>query len=199
MVFSGPKTAAWEKPGLMEVQQGFIGSMHNSRPAKQPCEIAMRALRFGPVFALSASAALGGCTAQGATYGHTLAAAQADLLTREFDQQLKYTLTEMIASAEIDPEGKVFFSHPIGDRRFLEPDSGRYWQISGEGQEDFRSRSLWDRALQIKGGKAWAEPLHYNSDQFAEEPLRVAERTVRLPGSDVDWQFAVARSRDTRK
>jgi len=39
------------------------------------------------------------------------------------------------------------------------------------------------------------EPLYYNSDQFPNEPLRVVERTVRLPGSDVEWRFIVARAR----
>jgi hypothetical protein len=102
----------------------------------------------------------------------------------------------MIASAEIGSGGEIFFNRAIGDRRFLEPNSGRYWQISGEGQEDFRSRSLWDRRLEASGSKAWSEPLYYDSDQFPDEPLRVAERTVRLPGSQVEWQFVAARSRD---
>ena len=83
----------------------------------------------------------------------------------------------------------------LGDQRFVERNSGHYWQISGEGQDDFASRSLWDRRLKVSGRKGWAEPLYYNSDQFPNEPLRVVERTVRLPGSDVEWQFVVARSR----
>jgi hypothetical protein len=40
------------------------------------------------------------------------------------------------------------------------------------------------------------EPLYYNSEQLPNEALRIAERTTRLPGSDVVWQFVVARSRD---
>ena len=156
----------------------------------------MRALRFGPALAFAATVALGGCTAYPGRGGLALDPTQTDLLTREFDQQLNHQLTAMVASAEIDPDGKLLFNHAPGDQRFLEPNSGRYWQISGEGQEVFPSRSLWDRRLEASGRKAWTEPLYYNSDQFPDEPLRVVERTIRLPGSDVEWQFVVARARD---
>ena len=156
----------------------------------------MRALRFGLSLAMSAILALGGCAADSGNDGLALAPTQTDILTREFDQQLNYMLTAMIASTEIGPDGKVFFNRPLGDQRFLEPNSGRYWQISGDGHEAFSSRSLWDRKLNVSGRKAWTEPLHYNSDQFQSEPLRVGERTVRLPGSEVEWQFVVARPRE---
>ena len=58
----------------------------------------------------------------------------------------------------------------------------------------------WDTLAHVGGlfdadGDGVPEPLYYNSDQFSNEPLRVVERTVRLPGSDVEWQFIVARSR----
>ena len=72
------------------------------------------------------------------------------LVTRNFDEQLGYMLTAMIGSAEIGPDGEVFFNRPLGDQRFLEPNSGLYWQISGKGHEDFPSRSLWDRSLVLQ-------------------------------------------------
>jgi hypothetical protein len=154
----------------------------------------MRALRFGLAFALTAVAASGGGTAYAGNDGG--ATVQTALLTREYDRQLDHMLTALISSAEIDSDGNVFFSRAPGDQRFLEADSGFYWQISGEGHEAFASRSLWDRTLTVSGRKAWSEALYYDSDQFPNEPLRVAERTVRLPGSDAEWQFSVARSRD---
>ena len=61
----------------------------------------------------------------------------ASLVTRSFDDQLGYMLTGMIGSAEIGPDGEVFFNRPLGDQRFLEPNSGLYWQITGKGHEDF--------------------------------------------------------------
>jgi signal transduction histidine kinase len=117
------------------------------------------------------------------------------LVTNQFDDQLGYVLTAMIGSAEIGPEGEVYFNRPLGDQRFLEPNSGFYWQISAEGQEDWPSRSLWDRRLEPSEEPADSQPKHYDSDQFEDEPLRVAERTIRLPGSDTEWRFLVAGSR----
>jgi len=117
------------------------------------------------------------------------------LVTRNFDEQLGYMLTGMVGSAEIGPDGEVFFNRPLGDQRFLEPNSGLYWQIRGEGHEDFPSRSLWDRSLEVRGDERDAEPIVYDSDQFEEEPLRVMERWIILPGSDTRWWFTVAASR----
>jgi signal transduction histidine kinase len=114
-----------------------------------------------------------------------------------FDEQLDYILTAMIASAEIDASGEVYFYRTLGDQRFLEPGSGLYWQISGGNYEPWPSRSLWDRTLELEGVHSDADhfdsDVHfYNSAQFPGEPLRIAERTVILPGSETRWTFAVA-------
>jgi len=114
-----------------------------------------------------------------------------------FDEQLDYILTAMIASAEIDASGEVYFYRTLGDQRFLEPGSGLYWQISGGNYDPWPSRSLWDRTLTLQGaaptGEQFDSEVHFfNSDQFAGEPLRIAERTVILPGSETRWTFAVA-------
>ena len=154
----------------------------------------MRALRLALAIGLSATVALGGYAAYPGNGAVVLALRQTGLLGRELDPQLDALLTAMIASAAIDPEGKVSFNRPLGDQRFLEPHSGSYWQVSGTGQDDFRSRSLWDRRLRLRGRHAGTEP--YTSEQFADEPLRIVERTIRLPGSDAEWQFAVARAFD---
>lgn len=53
-------------------------------------------------------------------------------ITRNFDAQLEFVLTALIASAEIGPDGEVFLNRPLADQRFLEPYSGVYFQISGE-------------------------------------------------------------------
>ena len=118
-----------------------------------------------------------------------------NLVTRNFDNQLGYMLTAMIGSAEIGPDGEVFFNRPLGDQRFLEPNSGLYWQISGKGHEDFPSRSLWDRSLKVHADHFDNAPHIYDSDQFPGEPLRVMERSIILPGSDTKWWFTVAESR----
>ncbi|MCK0128727.1 HAMP domain-containing sensor histidine kinase [Erythrobacter sp. F6033] len=109
-----------------------------------------------------------------------------------FDEQLEYVLTAMIASAEIDPFGDVYFYRSLGDQRFLEPNSGFYWQISGGETEPWPSRSLWDRTIEVRGDHFDNDAHFYDSDQFAGEPLRIAERTIILPGSETRWTFAVA-------
>lgn len=117
------------------------------------------------------------------------------LVTRNFDNQLGYMLTAMVGSAEIGPDGEVFFNRPLGDQRFLEPNSGLYWQISGKGHEDFPSRSLWDRSLDVHGNHTDLAPHVYDSTQYPDEPLRVMERSIVLPGSETKWWFTVAESR----
>jgi hypothetical protein len=117
------------------------------------------------------------------------------LVTRSFDDQLGYMLTAMVGSAEIGPDGEVFFNRPLGDQRFLEPNSGLYWQISGPGHDDFASRSLWDRSLRIHTDHFDTLPHVYSSNQFDAEPLRVMERSIILPGSDTKWWFVVAAGR----
>ncbi len=117
------------------------------------------------------------------------------IITNNFDEQLEYVQTAMVASAEIGPDGEVFFNRPLGDQRFLEPNSGFYWQISGEGHDDFPSRSLWDRALEVPDNHQDAEPHIYDSNQFGDEQLRVIERAVYLPGSETRWWVIVAQDR----
>jgi signal transduction histidine kinase len=124
-------------------------------------------------------------------------------ITSNFDAQLDYVQTAMIASSEIGPEGEVLFNRTLADQRFLEPYSGLYYQISAEGadpreeQSDriFPSRSLWDRRLRVEP-HVDAEAHFYDSDEFATEKLRIIERDVRLPGSPVRWRFQIAQSRD---
>jgi signal transduction histidine kinase len=117
-------------------------------------------------------------------------------ITRNFDAQLEYVLTALIASAEIDQNGEVYLNRTPADQRFLEPYSGVYFQISGEGAETFPSRSLWDRRLSVGPPHDDTEVHLYDSEEFPMETLRVIEQDVRLPGSAVSWRFQVAQTRE---
>ncbi|MGV3769355.1 MAG: sensor histidine kinase [Sphingobium phenoxybenzoativorans] len=121
----------------------------------------------------------------------------ADAITRNFDDGMNYVLTAMIASAEIGPDGEVLFNRAPADQRFLEPNSGLYYQISAPGHEDWRSRSLWDRALKVNADHIDRDFHAYNSKQFPGEDLRVMERTIILPGSQSRWTFMVAQARSS--
>lgn len=114
-----------------------------------------------------------------------------------FDNQLEYVLTAMIASAEIDTLGEVRFNRALGDQRFLEPNSGLYWQVNASGVSVLPSRSLWDRELKFDA-RHTDDSVHFrNSDEFAGEPLRIAERSIILPDSDRQWTFVVAQDRES--
>ena len=125
-------------------------------------------------------------------------------ITRNFDAQLDYVLSALIVSAEIAPNGEVFLNRMPADQRFLEPYSGIYYQVSGDETltpeereiQDLPSRSLWDRRLAVGPAHEDMEVHIYDSNEFAPEILRVLERDVLLPGSDVRWRFQVAQSRE---
>ena len=117
-------------------------------------------------------------------------------IVENFDNQLTYLLNNaLIAASEIGPDEEVRFSRPPADQRFIEPYSGVYFQISGAGADTFASRSLWDRRLRVSTDHSDLEPHIYDTTEFETEPLRVAERDVILPGSQVRWRFQVAQSR----
>ncbi|MES2754513.1 MAG: HAMP domain-containing sensor histidine kinase, partial [Pseudomonadota bacterium] len=117
-------------------------------------------------------------------------------ITRNFDGQIEYVLSALIATAEFDSAGDVVFNREPADQRFLEPYSGLYWQVSGAGKEDFASRSLWDRRLAYGATHRDRDVHSFDSVQFPTEKLRILERDVRLPGSQAWWRFQVAQSRD---
>jgi signal transduction histidine kinase len=117
-------------------------------------------------------------------------------ITGNFDDQLDYVLTALIASAEIGPEGEAVLDRTLADQRFLEAYSGLYFQISGGKFDAFPSRSLWDRQLKVHSDHQDNNFHAYDSNEFGEdEPLRVVERDVTLPGSPIRWRFQVAENR----
>ena len=128
-----------------------------------------------------------------------------------FDNQLLYMLNSMIDASEIDPIGAVRFTRAPADQRFVQAYSGLYFQITDVPGDSCRlhtestlcypSRSLWDRRLQVSGDHFFLKPNLYDSDEFStpghKETLRIAQRDIILPGSNVRWRFQVAESRET--
>src|SRR3546814_19640245 len=84
----------------------------------------------------------------------------------------------MIRSSEIGPDGEVRLLQPLGDQRFLAPYSGLYWQISGERQETYPSRSLWERRLDITDRHDAHEVPVYDRRPFPAEESRLLGRSV---------------------
>jgi len=127
--------------------------------------------------------------------GVALDRAMTNLISRQFDEQLEISLNAMVLNAEIDPFGEVRFNRPLGDQRYLEPNSGYYWQISGGDYLPYLSRSLWDEPLPIREDERAVQPIFYNEQAANGDEVRIAQRTVGIPGSDVDWQFVVGSTR----
>jgi signal transduction histidine kinase len=134
--------------------------------------------------------------------GYALDRVLTSAITSNFDAQLDYVLTALIASAEIGPDGEVILNRPPADQRFLEPNSGLYFQIGNPARRgteeaiEFPSRSLWDRRLQVGPLHSDLDAHFYDSTQFQGELIRVVERDVRIPGSQVRWRFQVAQNRE---
>ena len=128
--------------------------------------------------------------------GFALETIVAGTIVRNFDEQLARNLPAMIGAAELDPFGEVRFNRPPVDPRFNEPYSGLYWQVSAQGKQAFRSRSLWDRDLEVNFTRNCVNPCVIRSERFKNEPLRIIERDGVIPGSDVVWRFQVAQATD---
>ena len=129
--------------------------------------------------------------------GYALDRVLVSAVTDNFDSGLEYVLTALIGTSDIGPDGEIMLSRQPADQRFLEPYSGLYFQISAPGHEPFPSRSLWDRQLQLNRQHPDENDIHFiDSEEFAPEMLRIAERDIRLPGSDVVWRFQVAEKRE---
>ncbi|MEQ1510120.1 MAG: HAMP domain-containing sensor histidine kinase [Sphingopyxis sp.] len=128
--------------------------------------------------------------------GLTLDRVIGQAITDNFDDNIEYLLVAMIRASEVGADGQVQLSEPLGEQRFFEPYSGLYWQISGTGgTEPEKSRSLWDRTLEVGTTHSDGNVHMRDSLQFTDEPLRVVERDVVLPNSPIIWRFQVAQSR----
>lgn len=108
------------------------------------------------------------------------------------DGALRRELQDLVSAAAVSPGGEVLLTREPVDRRFAQPFSGAYFQISAAGQEPFGSQSLWDRKLRIDPSSPVLVERIYESDEFERSRLRVAERIVRLPSSPLSWRFQVA-------
>jgi signal transduction histidine kinase len=137
--------------------------------------------------------------------GYALDRVLTSAVTGNFDSGLEYVLNALFASAEVGADGEVYLNRPPADQRFLEVDSGVYFQITAVDRKpqpgvdpadlDMSSRSLWTRRLQLRQNHADTALHVYDTTEFPGETLRVVERDVRIPGSPWRWRFQVAQDR----
>lgn len=132
--------------------------------------------------------------------GLILSAIFRNSVERSFDGRLNVLLHSLIATTEINDQGEIERGRGLSETRFDLAYSGWYWQIWPVAQRPaLRSRSLFDQSLDLSP----AERVSRNEvglkvfDAVGPEnqPLRVVERRVTLPGYDVPVSFAVAADR----
>jgi len=110
----------------------------------------------------------------------------------DVDKRLSMLIDSMVGVSEISSDGVLRFSRSLSDQRFMTPESGQYWQISEQGQEPFRSRSLWDFELMPDVDHRSFSLKYYEVEGPGGQTLRVAERDIILPESDRIFHFQVA-------
>lgn len=124
--------------------------------------------------------------------GFLLSAAFRDHVETETDARLRQILDSMVGVSDLDADGNIFFTRPLNDQRFNEPYSGWYWQVASNSRENFRSRSLWDQELAVNLGLVAFPDLIYETEGPEGQEIRILERDITLPGTNVPFRFMVA-------
>lgn len=110
----------------------------------------------------------------------------------ELDSRLSQTLDVMVGMSDFDEQGNIYFSRDLSDQRFDEPYSGWYWQVSAEGEEPYRSRSLWDQALDLNISGPAFSGVTFEAEGPGGRRIHVMVRDIILPGSERVFRYAVA-------
>ncbi|HPF45535.1 MAG: HAMP domain-containing histidine kinase [Alphaproteobacteria bacterium] len=124
--------------------------------------------------------------------GYLLSLVFRDTLEQNFDERLNSLLENLIGISSDDTSATVNLSRPMVDPRFEQPYSGWYWQIAPKGFSPVRSRSLWDVSLDVNFNQTVNRTRYRFTKGPEEQQLRLVERDVTLPGSDLIYRFAVA-------
>jgi signal transduction histidine kinase len=152
--------------------------------------MAARSLKFRLIAAAAAWVAAGLVAA-----GLVIRISFEDSVQRTFQLRLLATLRSLVSVVEVQADGKLSVTKPIGDPRFDQAYGGWYWQITGESQTALRSRSLWDFDLPTtKAGDPGEIRFGKAVDPRGRE-LLTAERDLAFAPSDRTVHVVVAASR----
>lgn len=122
--------------------------------------------------------------------GAVLAIAFRNVVEQEFSHRLDAMLKALIATTEINADGTVAVARPLGDIRFEQVFSGWYWQVTGPGGQQVRSRSLWDSVITPIGNGTELRSRRIAGPNG--EPLLVVERDAAFANAKGPVQFLVA-------
>ena len=132
--------------------------------------------------------------------GYALATIFNDTVTRRFDDRLITIWESLVASAELDDDGRIVSVGLIGDLRFQQTFSGWYWEIVPEkatassqtSDAGLRSRSLWDQSLGIPPNPSSVDYSRTTMAGPESQVLRQVTRKIRLPNTDRPYIVVVA-------
>jgi len=119
-----------------------------------------------------------------------------DYLTDALDDRLKQYVEALIGAAQVTEDGQISFERPLGEQRYVVPYSGYYWQVGTENKALVRSRSLWDRELEIDYSVALDDVLISVQPGPDGQVLRVLERDVYFPDGPLPFHFVVTGNLD---
>ncbi|WP_353979598.1 HAMP domain-containing sensor histidine kinase [Salinicola endophyticus] len=113
--------------------------------------------------------------------------------TASFDSRLESQLNALLAGIQIDGMGQhLRLNRSLGDARFERVYSGWYWQVTDEGDLTLTSRSLWDQRLPTPTPENGVNVFAITGPR--DEPLRMIERDIRVPGHPKVIRVALAGS-----
>jgi signal transduction histidine kinase len=102
-------------------------------------------------------------------------------VARTVAQDLEVHLKQLLAGLDVDADGGIVVNRPPADPRFSDPLSGLYWQVSDDGKNLLRSRSLWDAVLSLPHDEpALGETHRHEIGGPGGARVLVAERRVLL-------------------
>ncbi len=110
----------------------------------------------------------------------------------ELDQTVKY----LAGQAVREPDGTIKLAAEPADPRFTTPYGRLYWQISGE-RTELRSRSLWDKRLDLSEGSTDARVDHDLKGPDGGH-LIAAVRRITIGGPGTKTQLVIAAALDRR-
>lgn len=127
--------------------------------------------------------------------GLVLAQLFRDHVDTQFRAELLRELDRLTAGFELPADGQPQPGHPEIEPRWLQPYSGRYWQVNSPSRPAvLRSRSLWDAVLKLPSDRLPDGAVHdHRLAGPAGQTLWVLERQVWVesqPGRR--WQLVVA-------
>ena len=129
-----------------------------------------------------------------AASGLALSRLYEDYVTRNFDDELRGHVEEIVDLIVFDPAGPPSVPRALSDSRFLPPRSGYYWEVDAAGRPAVLSPSLAGRGLTLPPAAAEGVDRVIEAGGPAG-PVRAVEQEVRRPGWPAPLRVVMAADR----